>query len=288
MIVFGGSFSRKLAESVSNSMDLELGRIDSRRFPDGEFYVRLLSEVKDRECILIQTTSSNDAFMELFIILDLLRELNAKKIHTIVPYLGYSRQDKRFKEGEAFSTKTILKLIDQFSDSILTVNCHFLDYGGEFEFEGVRIRNLDAFPLVASYFRDKFQSPILISPDKGAIEYAKRASEIVNCDFDYLEKTRISDTQVELATKKLDVYDRDVIILDDMISTGATIIEAAEFIKKQGARSVHVGCVHGVFSNDLQKFKEGLDDLVCTDTIQTEVSKISVAGLISGAIKRIQ
>jgi len=284
MITLGGSTSKKLAELVSKRLDSELGLIDSKRFPDGEIYLRLLSDVNHKDCILIETTDSNDALIELFLLLDLLRDFNAKEIHTVVPYLGYSRQDKRFKEGEAFSTKTILKLIDQFSDSILTVNCHFLDKEGEFSFEGVRIRNLDAFPLVAEYFKNKLKGPVLISPDKGALEYAKKASEIINCEFDYLEKTRISDQEVKINTKKLDVSGKDVIILDDMISTGSTIIEATEFIKAQGAKSIHAGCIHGVFSKGLQQFSGVLDDLVCADTIPTKVSKITVADLISKAI----
>lgn len=286
MIVFGGSISSKLAEAVSKKLDSGLGLIDSRRFPDGEFYLKLLSDVKGKDCILIETTNSNDALIELFLLLDLLRDSNARKIHAVVPYLGYARQDKRFKEGEAFNAKTILKLIDQFSDSILTVNCHFLDSEGEFNFEGIQIRNLDAFPLVAKYFKNRLKHPVLISPDEGALEYAKRASEIINCEFDYLEKTRISDQEVKIDTKKLDVSGKDVIILDDIISTGATIIEAAEFIKKQGARSIHAGCVHGVFSKGLQQFKGVLDDLVCTDTIPTEVSKITVADLVSKSIRQ--
>jgi len=284
MIALGGSTSKRLAESVSKKLGSELGSIDYRRFPDGEIYLRLLSDVNHRDCVLIETTDSNDALIELLLLLDLLRDLNARKIYTVVPYLGYSRQDRRFMEGEAFSARTILKLIDQFSDSILTVNCHFLDSEGEFSFEGVKIRNLDAFPLVAEYFKNKLKKPVLISPDEGALKYAKRASEIINCEFDYLQKTRISDQEVKINTKKLDVSGKNVIILDDMISTGTTIIEAAKFIKAQGAKSIHAGCIHGVFSGGLQQFSGVLDDLVCTDTIPTEVSKITVADLISKAI----
>ncbi len=284
MIVIGGSNSRKLAESVSKKLGSGLGLVDSRRFPDGEFYIRILSDVKGKDCVLIKTTDSNDAIVELLLLLDLLRDLNVKTIHTVLPYLGYSRQDKRFNEGEALSAKTILKLIDRFSDSISTINCHFLDHEGVFKFEGVGVRNLDAFPLVATYFKNRLVDPVLISPDKGALEYARKASMIIGCEFDYLEKIRISDNRVEIRTKKLDVSGKDVIILDDMISTGTTIIEAARVIKAQGAKAVHAGCIHGVFSKGMQQFDGVLDGLVCADTIQTEVSRVSVADLISKAI----
>ncbi|HEX55520.1 MAG: ribose-phosphate diphosphokinase [Candidatus Altiarchaeales archaeon] len=286
MILIGGSSSRELAVRVAEKTNIELAEIDFRKFPDNEIYIRLFSDVSDKKCIVIHTTRTNDDIIELFLLLDLLRDLGAGEVHTIVPYLAYSRQDKRFNEGEALSAKTILKLINKFSDSITTVNCHFLDSEGEFMFHGIKIKNLDAFPLVAEYFRKKFKKPVVVSPDKGALRYAKGAANIIRCDFDYLEKKRISDDKVVMSVRNLDVYDKDVIILDDIISTGTTIIEAVKILRKYGARSISAGCVHGVFSHGIEKLNKALDNLVCTDTIQTQVSKVSISSLIAENLKQ--
>jgi ribose-phosphate pyrophosphokinase len=286
MIIFGGSASTKFAQRVSKSADAEYGLIDHRLFPDGEHYMRILSPVKGKDCAVIQTTKTNDAIVELLLLLDTLNDLGAESIHTVMPYMGYSRQDKVFNAGESFSAKTILKLLDQYSDSITTINCHFLDYAGVFDFASVKIRNLDAFPLVASFFKDKVKSPIIVSPDDGALEYAKKAAEIIGCEFVCLEKKRLSDHNVVVSAADLNVAGKDAIILDDMISTGGTIIEAARFLRKEGAKSVRAGCVHGVFSRGVDVFKGVVDELVCTDTIPGKVSKITVADLIAKDLPR--
>ena len=289
MIIFGGSSSIDLAKKVAQNAELSqnaeldgvyVGEIDVSRFPDGEFYIRILSDVKGEDCVFVQSTQNHDALIELFLCLDTLKDLGAKKIYAVIPYLGYARQDKRFKDGEALSAKTILEIIDRFSDRIITINSHFLKSEGEFEFHGVRVRNLDAFPLVADYFKGRLDSPVVIAPDKGSIEYAKRTSEIIGCEFDHLIKTRISSDKVEVKANDLDVSDRNILILDDMISTGGTIIQAAKFVRSIGAKTVNVGCVHGVFSRGTPRFRGIVDELVCTDTIPTEFGRVSVADLI--------
>lgn len=281
MIVFGGSASKKLADCVSKLSSCELGLIDSRRFPDGEHYIRVLSKVENRTCVVIQSTPTNDAIVELLLLLDTLNDLRAKEVHAIVPYMGYARQDKRFRDGEAFSAKTILKLLDEYSDSITTINCHFLDAEGVFSFESIRLRNLDAFPLVAGYFKNKVASPVVVSPDDGALNYAKKAASIIGCEFLCLNKERLSDNEVKISMDGVEVSDRDVIILDDMISTGSTIVEASNVLKAAGARSINAGCVHGVFSRGLKIFKGVVDEVVCTDTITQKVSKITVANILA-------
>jgi len=281
MITIQGSDSIGLAGKISQELGAELAKIESKRFPDGEIYVRILSNMRGEECAVIQSTLGNDALIELILILDLLQDLGASKIHAVVPYLAYSRQDKRFQEGESLSAKTILKIIDGMSDSIITVNCHFLKAGGEFDFHGIKITNIDAFPELANYFKRRLENPFLLAPDKGSLDLVKNAAGIIGCEFDYLIKERISGEEVKTEAKELNVEGNDVIILDDMISTGGTIINAAELVRSQKAKSVSAGCVHGVFSQGLEKLKTATGEIICTDTIQTDVSGVSVAGLIA-------
>ncbi|RLI85152.1 MAG: ribose-phosphate diphosphokinase [Candidatus Altiarchaeales archaeon] len=281
MIIFSGCSSISLGKKVAHRTNAEIGKIETKKFPDGEIYIRILSDIKGKECAVIQSTKSNDDLVKLILLLDLLRDLKASKVYTVVPYLGYARQDKRFEEGEALSAKTIVKILDEFSDSLITVNCHFLKRGGECEFHGIKMGNLDAFPLLAGYFRDKLEEPMVIAPDKGSLEYAQNAAEIIGCDFDFLEKERISGEEVRIEEKDLHIKDKDILILDDMISTGATIIEAAKFLYTRGVKSVNVGCVHGVFSKGIEKVRSSVDNLICTDTIERGISKVTVSGLIA-------
>jgi ribose-phosphate pyrophosphokinase len=264
MIVFSGRSSEKLGRCIANKLKAELGEIEIKSFPDGEIYVRALSKVEGKECVVVQSTPKNEDFIELILILDLLKDLGASKIHTVIPYMGYSRQDKRFAEGEALSAKTILKIIDSYSDSIISVNMHFLDYSGMHEYHGIMIHNIDAFHELACYFGARLKKPILIAPDKGSLEYAKKAAQLLGCEFDFLKKKRISGEEVAIEAKHLDVRGKDAIILDDMISTGGTVIEAAKILRKHGIRTVNVGCVHGLFSKGIDKVKNGVDTLVCT------------------------
>jgi len=319
MIIFGGSNSSNLAEKVAKLKNHELGEIEVRQFPDSELYVRILSNVKDRECVVMQSTQNNDNLIELLIILDALMDLKAKKVTAVIPYLGYARQDKRFKSGEALSARTVLKLIRNSADRLITVNCHFLNEGGAFDvddyfdvtsrffeknmksdtFDDIHfdkkiknngkqeliVENIDAFPVVAKYFKSKFnENLVVIAPDKGALQHAKLAADVIGCEFDYLEKTRLSGDAVTIKTKSLNIKNQNVLILDDMISTGGTIVESAKIIRQCGAKTINVGCVHGVFSKGTEMFKGVVDEVVCTNTINRECSRVDVSGLIAGSL----
>lgn len=285
MIVFSGSSCASLGRKIAQDKGLQLGEAKIERFPDGEVYLRLETPVKGEECVLVQSTLGNDNLVELMLFLDMLRDQGASKIHAVVPYFGYARQDKTFNSGEALSAKTTLKTILSLSDSVTSINCHFLDREGVFKFHDLEIKNLDAFPLLAKYFKEQLKRPMLIAPDKGSLEYAKNAAEIIGCEFDFLQKKRLSGEKVEIQTKELDVKGKDTLILDDMISTGGTIIEAAKLLRSQGAASVNAGCVHGVFSQGTQKVASAVDRLVCTDTIERDISKVSVAELIRKSLR---
>jgi len=281
MIIFSGSSCLSLGRRVAEAKNCVLGDVKISRFPDGEVYLRLMTPVKGESCVLVQSTLGNDSLVELMLFLDMLRDQGASEVHAVVPYFGYARQDKCFNSGEALSAKTVLKMIVSLSDSVTTVNGHFLDRAGVYRYYDMEVRNLDAFPVLAGYFREELKCPVLIAPDKGSLQYAKNAAEIIGCGFDHLHKTRLSGEEVEIAVKDLEVNGKDVLILDDMISTGGTIIEAAKLLKSQGAASVSAGCVHGVFSQGSGRVASAVDRLVCTDTIERDISRVSVAGLIA-------
>jgi len=284
MLLFASQKSGALGKRVAAGLNTRLGKIEKEVFPDGEIYIRILEDVSGRDCVLVHTAEDNDDIIELILVLSALAENRAKRITCIIPYLAYSRQDKAFKPGEAVSAQVILKIIDSFATEIVLLNAHFLGKPGRFEFGGVKITNLDAFPLLAKYF-SKVKDAVVIAPDEGTLQYAADAAKVIGCPSDYLIKKRLSGEDVEMKPKNIDISGKNAIILDDIISTGGTVVKALEKLKSQGAAGGYAGCVHGVFSKGTRMFGS-LNEVVCTDTIPGDLSKISVAPLLIDFLKK--
>jgi ribose-phosphate pyrophosphokinase len=193
--------------------------------------------------------------------------------------LAYARQDKKFNKGESISIRALARIYSNICDSIFTINPHETHIESFFD---IPFMYGDAVPELAKYVQNKLNNPVVLSPDKGAIELAKTASEILNCEYDYLEKTRISPTEINIAPKNLDVNGRDVLIVDDIISTGGTMATAIAMLKEQGAKRVIASCVHPVLIGDaLNKlYVGGADEVVGTDSFLSEVSKVSVDNIV--------
>ncbi len=286
--VFGGSACQILAKEVADELGSELGQLTVKNFPDGEYYLRIDSDVKGKDCVAIQSTSKpqDSNLFELLAILETLKDMGASKISTVVPYFGYGRQDKRFLGGEAVSARVAAKHIQMNSDEFFTVNVHQTEI---LKFFSIPATVLDAAPVLGDYFKThELEAPVVIGPDKGAIELAKSVANIIGCGSDYLEKRRIAPGQVEMKPKNLDVADKDVILVDDMIDTGSTMIEAINMLRAQKAGNVLVGCVHPVLTGNVvtRLFGAGAVDAVATNTIPSQISFITVAPLIANALKK--
>jgi ribose-phosphate pyrophosphokinase len=287
-IVFGGSACQILAKEVADELNFELGQPTIKNFPDGERYLRIDSDVKGKDCIVIQSTSKpqDSNLFELLTILETLKDLGAAKISTVVPYFGYGRQDKRFLEGEAVSARVAAKHIQLNSDEFFTINVHQTEI---LKFFSIPATVLDAAPMLGDYFKThELEAPVVIGPDKGAIELAKNVASIIGCGSDYLEKRRIAPGQVEMKPKTLDIADKDVILVDDMIDSGGTMLEAINMLRAQKAGNVLVGCVHPVLTGNVitRLFGAGAVDVIATNTIPSEISFITAAPLIANALKR--
>jgi ribose-phosphate pyrophosphokinase len=156
---------------------------------------------------------------------------------------------------------------------------------GEGVFHRIRFTNLDAIPLLVNYLKVRMREPMVIAPDAGSLGMAKHASEILGCEFDHIKKRRISGEEVVIETKSLNVKGKDVLILDDIISTGDTIVKVASFVGEWKPKSITVGCIHPLFTNGIDIFKGKLDRLVGTNTVESPVSKVNVGPLISRDIR---
>lgn len=288
MITVAGSASGKLAARVAKLLECPLVKPEVTRFPDGESYVRVDHDFRDEHAIIMQSTCypQNDNLIELFLLLDTAKDLGAKRVTAVVPYFGYARQDKRFKPGEAVSVRTMCKLIERAgADDIFTVDIHEEEIMANF---AIPAYNLTAMSLIGRYVeRLDLRDPVVLAPDQGALRHAKRAAAEFMADYDYLYKTRQTSTKVTMRPKRLDVSKRDVVIVDDIISTGGTVIEAVRILKKQGARDIYAACTHPVLAGGaLRKIiAAGARKVIATDTIEHKTSVISVAPVIAEAIR---
>lgn len=282
MIVISGSSSRRLSEDLARELGAEVIHASIKRFPDDECYVRIEHDSLDREAVIVQNTYPDRAIIELFLLQDAARGLGVDKLITVIPYFGYARQDKRFNPGEAISAKVMAQHIQLNSSKVITVDIHtpaILQW-----FDRAEAEEVSAVTSIGKYFAG-WGIDTVLAPDKGAAIRAERVASIIGAEWDHLVKTRISGEEVKVAPKKLDVSGKKVLIVDDIISTGGTIMAATSQLKQNGAREVIAACTHGLFvGGALEKLKKVCDEVISTNTIESEVSRISVASQIAGVL----
>ena len=281
--IIGGPASQLLAGRVSEILKDNLLVSEFRKFPDGELYTRIMDGTSGSDVTIIQSTVTDSDFVSLLQLIDACRD--APRINVVIPYMGYARQDKQFKTGEPVSARAIAKAIK--ADTVYTINIHDESVLDHFDAKAV---NLDATPVIGKYIKNlELKDPLILSPDDGAIGLAQNASRDLGIEYDFLEKTRLNGETVSIKPKNLAVKGRDVIILDDIISTGGTMSETITLLRSQGAHDVYTACVHAVLSNNavLKLFKAGVKAIIATDTIDKGVSVASAAPVIADAIKSI-
>ena len=286
MKVIGGSSSVRTAKELAGLLGADLVDVERKIFPDGEVYVRVAPELRGEHVVIVQSTHPVHALMELLFLEEAAHDQGASEISVVVPYYAYSRQDRVFQEGEIVSAKAVAELIEMKADRFLTVDPHKEHILGFF---GVESHGVSAVPLLAKYLADRKVDTVL-APDKGALDRAEFAAKCLGADFDYMEKTRLSGTEVVMKAKSLDVRGKTVAIVDDIISTGGTIAMAAAELKRQGASRVIAACTHGLF---LQGAVErlhgaGCDDVVSTDSIDNLAAHVGCAQVIADVFEELR
>jgi len=288
MKIIPGPSSTKLGNSIAEILGIETVRIAHKKFPDGESYIRFEGEVAGEEVAIVQTTGppQDTNLIQLFILADAAKDLGAKRVIAVVPYLAYARQDKRFLPGEAISIQTIGKLLKASGiDELLTVNVHQEKILEKFE---IPARNISAIGLLANYFKSRgLEGAFALAPDKGASEFAIEASKILGGGYGWLHKERDRYTgEVKTEEKTLDVSGKDAIIFDDIISTGGTTANAVKILKKQGARRIFAACVHPLMIGNAKEriLQSGAEEIVGTDSVPSDVTVVSLAPLLAKAL----
>lgn len=283
-MIIGGPASQLLAGRVATLLGETLALCDYRRFPDGESYTQVITPLED-ELVIIQSTATDQDLIYLLQLLDVCQE---KKISLVIPYFGYARQDKIFKPGEPMTARAVARALNPFLENgnVSLVNIHASSIISHFQ---CHAENLDATRLLAEKISTmNLRDAVVISPDKGAMVMAKTAASCLGVDSDYLQKTRLSGTEVSIAPKEVKVSGRDVVIFDDMIATGGTMATAITLLRQQGANRVYLAAVHPVLTGSavLKLFRSGVEAVLATDTLDKGVSTVSVAPLIAEAVRR--
>jgi ribose-phosphate pyrophosphokinase len=297
MIVIPGPASERLGGKIADYLNMSSYPVEHRIFPDGESYIRFTVDDTSRECVIVQTTAPEPdrKIMQLLMMVGTAKEIGFERIVACVPYLCYSRQDQRFRDGEVLSLDIVLSLLaSEGVDDLIVVDIHNKDNTvklAEKYSKIMRVHCLDAIPTIAGYLKKKgYEGAYSISPDVGRKNIVERASEILGGGFGYFEKTRDRETgEIVMEIKNLEISGEEAVVFDDIISSGGTMSKAIKGLKDLGARKVAAACTHALFMEGAERrlMDAGADDIIASDSIQTKYSKVTIAGIITSYIKEL-
>ena len=290
MIVIPGPASAELGRRISELLKAKIVTIEFKRFPDGESRIQFEDNIEDEDVLIVQTTGppQNENLVHLLLMADNAKDMGAKSIVAAVPYFAYARQDKRFRPGEVFSVRTIVKLLQACGvNKIVTVNFHNPAVLGQL---GLPIEDLSAIGLLAQHFKEQgLRNVFSLSLGKKGLSTAAEANSVLKGEYAHIATERNHLTgSVTIENRPLPVKNRDVVIFDDVISSGKSMIKAIKWVKEQGARTIYVACVHTLLTDDAKEdvLKSGAKSIVGTDTVSSSVGVVSVAPLIAEAMRK--
>jgi ribose-phosphate pyrophosphokinase len=287
MHVIGGSASTSLAERISR----ELGNAPfaipfTKRFPDGEMYVRVGGRLEGEDIVIVQSTRTDQDLVELFLLEDAVREAGAMRVFVVVPYFGYARQDRRFFPGEPVSARAFCRHVEVDADAVVMVDLHSPQTLKNFTKPAYEASGI---PAIARLLRER-PVDMLVSPDRGGTDRARRMAQLLDKPWFALEKKRIDSEHVELslpATLPAPIEGKHIVVVDDVISTGGTIVEAAKLLKRHQVGAISAACTHGLFLRDaFERIKAVTDEVFSTDTLGNPAEKASVAPDIAQLLLR--
>ncbi|TRO53056.1 ribose-phosphate pyrophosphokinase [Candidatus Bathyarchaeota archaeon] len=295
MIIIPGPASNPLGEAIAHQLGQEPVFINNRIFPDGESYVQLPPNLKGETVVLVQTTAPEPdrKIMQLLFMARTAKDMGASRIIAVMPYMAYARQDKRFLEGEALSFDIVLDLLEAVGvDDFILIDVHSEEVLEKLiPRHKMRIHNLTAIFVLAEYMKqNSYDGAYSLSPDIGRKEIVEKVSKLMGGGFAFFEKVRDRYTgKTTMIVKDLDLKGKNVVIFDDIISSGGTMARAIEGLKEQGAGKVAAVCTHALpVAGANEKLKNaGADKIVATDTVESIYETVSVAGLIADYLKKL-
>lgn len=299
MILFSGNANKKLAASVAHALDIELGDAELSRFADGEIFVQINQNVRGSHTYILQSLSrpTNDNIMELAIMADALRRASAGSITAVIPYYGYARQDRRVRSARvAISARVVADILCSVGiNRVLTIDLHAEQIQGFFH---IPVDNIYASSLFVEDIRSRFNTKqvTIVSPDIGGVQRARAIAKPLSGDLAIIDKRRLVPNQSEVMNVIGNIENKHCIIVDDIVDTGGTLMQAAASLKERGAKSVRAYITHPVLSHNAADKIElsPLDELVITDTIELpnkkfkHIRQLSTASLLAECMRRIK
>lgn len=297
--IFSGNSNRALAEEIADKIGLPVGAAVVRKFSDGECEINISEVVRGSDVFVVQSTSTpvNDNLVELLIMIDALKRASAGRITAVIPYYGYARQDRKARARDPISAKLVANLITVAgADRILTMDLHAPQLQGFFD---IPVDHLLGVPILAQYFKEKFNNYddlVVVSPDVGSVNRSRKFAERLDIPLAIIDKRRPKANVCEIMNIIGDVRDKRVIIVDDLIDTGGTIVNAANALMEIGAKEVYACCSHGVLSGPaLDRIKKSeIKELITLNTIAIpkekmidKIKTLSIATVFAEAIERI-
>lgn len=297
LLVFSGNANVELAEKICKYLKIKLGDASVGQFSEGEIKVKINQDVRGKDVFIVQPTCppANDNMMELLIMMDAIKRASAKRLTVVLPYFGYARQDRKDQPRVPITAKLVANLITAAgADRVLTIDLHVAQLQGFFD---IPMDHLFAINTFFDYF-DKLnlKDLVVVSPDVGGIKMARAYAKKLQADLAIVDKRRMSDSKIEVMNIMGEVKNKNVIIVDDIIATAGSLVEAVSALKKAGAKDIYAAITHPVLSGPaIERIqKSELKELVITNTIPLDKSKqiakivvLSIAPLLGEAIKRI-
>lgn len=297
--VFTGRANPELAQKICDSIGLPLGRGRTELFPDGEVIVKVEEDVRGRDCYVVQPTCHpvNAYLMELFIWIDCLKRASAQRVTAVIPYFGYARQDRKDEGRVPITAKLIANLLERAgADRVVSIDLHAAQVQGFFD---IPVDHLNAAPVIGKWFKSlKLQNRVFVSPDVGNVKRAQAYANALGGEICIIDKRRKSGTQTEAKHIIGDVEGKNVLMVDDMITTAGTITSACDILKDNGVKDIYIAATHAVFAPPAMErlTKAPFTKLIVTDTIpigtradaiKERLEVVSVASLFGESIARI-
>ena len=301
-LLFSGTSNRLLADEIAKKMQTRVGNALVDRFKNDECRIEIRENVRGAEVFVVQSlcrspqgATVNDAIMELLLIIDALRRASANRITAVIPYYGYAKQDKKTKGREPISAKLVANMIENAgAERIVTLDLHAAQIQGFFD---IPVDNLMAAPTLCNYLKNQDlqgDSIVVVSPDAGGVPRAETFAKRLKSNLAVIIKRRPEPDVSEVTHIVGDVEGKIAVVVDDMISTGGTLVKAAEALRKRGATDVYTLATHGIFAGDaIAQFERSeINKVIVTNTIprtidSAKVEHLTIAQILADAIKRI-
>ncbi len=279
-----------LSAKLADELHCELGQLETRQFPDGEAYLKFVSNPEARSVVIVCTLAHpNEKFLPLVLAAAAARELGASNVGLVAPYLAYMRQDRRFNPGEAVTSRQVAQLISEAFDWMVTVDPHLHRYSALGEIYSIPTRVVHAAPLVSRWIKTNVANPLIVGPDSESEQWVAAVASDADAPYCVLEKVRHGDRDVQITFKDMDRWrGRTAVLVDDIISSGRTMIEAVRLLTSSGWAPPVCIAVHGLFADnsDVLLAKAGAR-VVTTSSVPHATNEIDIAELLAGAIREV-